>query len=67
MFFEIVPAIRGAVPILVKIQGSIYTINGKSAVIDGQSLLVALRIKSDEPTGSFTVAITVITIPTTVM
>jgi hypothetical protein len=44
MFFVIDPEISGLVAMLVKTQGSIYTVNGRSAVIDGQSLLVALRM-----------------------
>ena len=60
MFFVIAPAIRGEVTILVKTQGSIYTVNVRSKVIDGQSILVALRIKFVVPTGSIAVASTVI-------
>jgi hypothetical protein len=44
MVFVIEPEIIGLVAMLVKIQASIFTVNGRSAVIDGQSLLVALRM-----------------------
>ena len=61
MFFVIVPVIAtGAPTTLIKTQGSIYTVNVRSKVIDGQSILVALRIKFVVLTGSIAVASTVI-------
>ncbi len=63
MFFKIEPVISGTVLMFVKTQGLIYTVNGRSAVIDGQSLLVALKMKLVVPTGSVTVASTVIKRP----
>ncbi len=44
MFFVMEPVIGETVPMFVKTQGSIYTVNGRSAVIDSQLLLVALRM-----------------------
>ena len=61
MFFVIVPVIAtGAPTTLIKTQGPIYTVNVRSKVIDGQSILFAFRIKFVVPTGSIAVASTVI-------